>query len=90
MHLHARLALRTALAPVRRLMGYDPDLDARMSPRQQLKQDGQVIIIFALMLTVLIGLVGIAVDTTFAWRGAPLMPRPWPASCTCRAASIRS
>jgi hypothetical protein len=70
MHLHARLALRAVLAPVRRLMGYDPDLDARMSPRQQLKQDGQVIIIFALMLTVLIGVVGIAVDTTFAWRGA--------------------
>jgi hypothetical protein len=32
------------------------------------KQAGQIIVIFALMLTVLIGLVGLAVDVTFAWR----------------------
>jgi len=32
------------------------------------KQAGQIIVIFALMLTVLIGLVGIAIDVTYAWR----------------------
>ncbi len=32
------------------------------------KQAGQILVIFALMLTVLIGLVGIAIDVTYAWR----------------------
>jgi hypothetical protein len=32
------------------------------------KEAGQIIVIFALMLTVLIGLVGIAIDVTYAWR----------------------
>jgi hypothetical protein len=34
----------------------------------RLKQAGQIIAIFALMLTAIIGLVGIAIDVTFAWR----------------------
>jgi hypothetical protein len=34
----------------------------------RLKQAGQIIAIFALMLTALIGLVGIAIDVTYAWR----------------------
>lgn len=32
------------------------------------KEAGQIIVIFVLMLTVLIGLVGIAIDVTYAWR----------------------
>jgi Flp pilus assembly protein TadG len=32
------------------------------------KESGQIIVIFALMLTVLIGVVGIAIDVTYAWR----------------------
>jgi hypothetical protein len=32
------------------------------------KEAGQVIVIFVLMLTVLIGVVGIAIDVTYAWR----------------------
>ena len=32
------------------------------------KQAGQIIVLFALMLTSLIGLVGIAIDVTYAWR----------------------
>jgi hypothetical protein len=32
------------------------------------KEAGQIIVVFALMLTVLIGLVGIAIDVTYAWR----------------------
>lgn len=32
------------------------------------REAGQIIVIFALMLTVLIGLVGIAIDLTYAWR----------------------
>jgi len=32
------------------------------------REAGQIIVIFALMLTVLIGLVGIAIDVTYAWR----------------------
>lgn len=35
---------------------------------QRIKEAGQIIAIFALMLTALIGLVGIAIDVTFAWR----------------------
>jgi len=33
-----------------------------------LKEAGQILVIFTLMLTALIGLVGIAIDVTFAWR----------------------
>jgi hypothetical protein len=32
------------------------------------REAGQIIVVFALMLTALIGLVGIAIDVTFAWR----------------------
>ncbi len=32
------------------------------------KEAGQIIVVFALMLTALIGLVGIAIDVTFAWK----------------------
>ena len=32
------------------------------------KEAGQIIVVFALMLTVLIGLIGIAIDVTYAWR----------------------
>jgi Putative Flp pilus-assembly TadE/G-like len=32
------------------------------------KEAGQIIVVFALMLTFLIGMVGIAIDVTFAWR----------------------
>jgi hypothetical protein len=32
------------------------------------KQAGQIIVVFALMLTTLIGVVGIAIDVTYAWR----------------------
>jgi Flp pilus assembly protein TadG len=32
------------------------------------KQAGQILVLFALMLTTLIGLVGIAIDVTYAWR----------------------
>lgn len=32
------------------------------------KEAGQILVIFALMLTVLIGLVGMAIDVTYAWR----------------------
>ena len=35
---------------------------------ERLKEAGQIIAIFALMLVVLLGLVGIAVDVTYAWR----------------------
>jgi hypothetical protein len=35
---------------------------------EQVRQAGQIIAIFALALTALIGLVGIAIDITFAWR----------------------
>jgi hypothetical protein len=35
---------------------------------ERLKEAGQVIAIFALMLVVLLGLIGIAIDVTYAWR----------------------
>jgi hypothetical protein len=35
---------------------------------ERLKEAGQIIAIFALMLVVLLGLVGIAIDVTYAWR----------------------
>jgi Flp pilus assembly protein TadG len=42
--------------------------EEKPSLRQRAKESGQIIAIFALMLTSLIGLVGIAIDVTFAWR----------------------
>jgi hypothetical protein len=45
----------------------DP-LDSRVSLGGEIKQAGQIVVIFVLMLTVLIGLIGIAIDTTYAWR----------------------
>jgi Flp pilus assembly protein TadG len=45
----------------------DP-LDSRIAFGGEIKQAGQIVVIFVLMLTVLIGLIGIAIDTTYAWR----------------------
>ncbi len=42
--------------------------DKLKTKTQRAKEAGQIIAIFALALTALIGLVGIAVDVTFAWR----------------------
>lgn len=56
-HREATLKNQTALKSVEKAK---IDLTAR--------EAGQIIVIFALMLTVLIGLVGIAIDVTFAWR----------------------
>ena len=67
MYLRSRAALRSGINRVRRLVGADP-LPQQFSVRGELKQTGQIIVIFALMLTVFIGLVGIAIDTTYAWR----------------------
>ena len=39
------------------------------------KQAGQIIVIFALMLTTLIGLVGFAIDVTYAWRNGMQIQR---------------
>lgn len=69
MLLHSRAILRAAINRVRTLAGAEP-LDDKVSLRTALKQSGQVVVIFALMLTVLIGMVGIAIDTTYAWREA--------------------
>jgi hypothetical protein len=38
------------------------------APELSVKQAGQIIVVFALMLTSLIGLVGLAIDVTYAWR----------------------
>ncbi|HEX7492325.1 MAG TPA: pilus assembly protein TadG-related protein [Candidatus Limnocylindrales bacterium] len=67
MILHPRKVLLSGLNAVRRLAGVEP-LDDETSVRTELKQAGQIVVIFALMLTVLIGLVGIAIDSTYAWR----------------------
>ena len=64
---HFKSGLRTAVNRLRRLAGADP-LDEDVSLRAAAKQAGQIVVIFALMLTVLIGLMGIALDTTYAWR----------------------
>ena len=64
---HSRLVLRAGINGVRRLAGAEP-LDDKAGVRSELKQAGQIVVIFALMLTVLIGLMGIALDTTYAWR----------------------
>jgi Flp pilus assembly protein TadG len=62
-----RTFLRAGINRVRAIAGADP-LDEKASIRGELKQAGQIVVIFALMLTVLIGLIGIAIDTTYAWR----------------------
>ena len=62
-----RIVLRMGLNRIRRVVGLEPLVDkSRLC--SDLKQAGQIVVIFALMLTVLIGLVGIAIDTTYAWR----------------------
>jgi hypothetical protein len=61
--------LRAGLNRVRKLVGAEP-LPEVFSVRGELKQAGQIVVIFALMLVVLIGLIGIAIDTTYAWREA--------------------
>jgi hypothetical protein len=67
MLLHPRALLLTGINRIRKIAGADP-LDDKASLRSVLKQSGQIVVIFALMLTVLIGMVGIAIDTTYAWR----------------------
>ena len=62
-----RTLLRGSINRVRAIAGADP-IDEKASLRGELKQAGQIVVIFALMLTVLIGLIGIAIDTTYAWR----------------------
>jgi hypothetical protein len=52
-----------SLSKIRIHVGTGPD-----SVELSAQQAGQIIVIFALMLTVLIGLVGIAIDVTNAWR----------------------
>jgi Flp pilus assembly protein TadG len=61
--------LRAALNRIRHLAGAEP-LDDDAPRRKTLAEAGQIIAVFTLMLTVLIGLIGIAIDTTFAWREA--------------------
>jgi hypothetical protein len=52
-----------SLSKLRQRIGKGPDrIDLTA------KQAGQILVVFALMLTVLIGLVGIAIDVTYAWR----------------------
>jgi len=67
MYFRSRAALRAGINHVRRLTGADP-LPQDASVGHELKQAGQIVVIFALMLTVFVGLVGIAVDSTYAWR----------------------
>lgn len=69
MLLHARAILRPGINRVRKLAGAEP-LPEGFSVRGELKQAGQIVVIFALMLAVLMGLIGIAIDTTYAWREA--------------------
>jgi hypothetical protein len=70
MHLAPRNLLRSGINTVRRAAGAAPLAEDELSVRHELKQAGQIVVIFAVMLTVLIGLVGIAIDTTYAWREA--------------------
>jgi hypothetical protein len=67
MLLNPRALLRAGLNRIRALAGFEP-LDEKAGLGSELKQAGQIVVIFALMLTALIGLVGIAIDTTYAWR----------------------
>jgi hypothetical protein len=69
MLLHSRAILRAGINLVRKSVGAEP-LAEKVSVRGTLKEAGQVIVVFVLMLTVLIGLMGIAVDATYAWREA--------------------
>jgi hypothetical protein len=69
MLLQPRTMLRAGTNRIRRIAGADP-VAADAGVATDLKQAGQIVVIFALMLTVLIGLVGIAIDTTYAWREA--------------------
>ena len=62
-----RMVLRAGINRIRVIAGADP-LDDKTGLGGELKQAGQIVVIFALMLTVLIGLIGIAIDTTYAWR----------------------
>ncbi len=64
---YLRIVLRAGINRIRMFAGLDP-LSEKAGVRSLLKQTGQVVVIFALMLTVLIGLMGIAIDTTYAWR----------------------
>ncbi len=64
---YCRAALHRGINRIRRAAGADP-LPEGLSATGELKQAGQIIVIFALMLTVFIGLVGIAIDSTYAWR----------------------
>jgi hypothetical protein len=65
---HSRAILRAGINRIRKLAGAEPLPEEGFSVRGELKQAGQIVVIFALMLVVLIGLVGIAIDTTYAWR----------------------
>jgi len=67
--LHPSALLRAGINRIRTAAGADP-IDEDASLATQAKEAGQIVVIFALMLVVLIGLVGIAVDTTYAWREA--------------------
>jgi hypothetical protein len=67
MRFYSGAILRAIINRVHKLAGADP-LDDKASLRTELKQAGQIVVIFALMLTVLIGLVGIAIDSTYSWR----------------------
>lgn len=75
MLLHSRAILRAGINHVRKLAGAEPLPEKGFSVRGGLKQAGQIVVVFALMLVVLIGLVGIAVDTTYAWRQALMVQR---------------
>ena len=69
MLLHPAALLRAGINRIRVAAGANP-IDEDASLATQAKEAGQIVVIFALMLVVLIGLVGIAVDTTYAWREA--------------------
>jgi hypothetical protein len=55
-----------------RLHGHARDTSEKSQDRAQIdltaREAGQIIVVFALMLTFLIGMVGIGIDVTFAWR----------------------
>jgi Flp pilus assembly protein TadG len=70
MLLHSRAVVRAVINRVRTIAGADPLPEKDFSVRHELKQAGQIVVVFALMLVVIIGLVGIAIDATYAWREA--------------------
>ncbi len=55
-----------------RLRGRARDMSEKSQDKAQIdltaKEAGQIIVVFAVMLTFLIGMVGIGIDVTFAWR----------------------